>query len=67
MIANSEIFDYIKGDDCSFEADVLPILAEKKQLMAFKHHDYWQYMDTIRDKLVLEEQWRKRAASWKVW
>jgi glucose-1-phosphate cytidylyltransferase len=67
MMANSELFSYIKGDDCSLESDVLPVLAADNQLSAFKHYNYWQCMDTPRDKLVLEEQWKKGTAPWKVW
>ncbi|MDR1871598.1 MAG: glucose-1-phosphate cytidylyltransferase [Deltaproteobacteria bacterium] len=67
MVANPSLFGYIKGDECSLEADVLPVLATEKRLGAFKHYDYWQCMDTPRDKLFLEEQWRTGAAPWKVW
>jgi glucose-1-phosphate cytidylyltransferase len=67
MIVNPEVFDYIKGDDCSFETDVLPVLAEKNLLMAFRHYGYWQCMDTLRDKILLEERWSKGTAPWRVW
>ncbi|MDR1086132.1 MAG: glucose-1-phosphate cytidylyltransferase [Deltaproteobacteria bacterium] len=67
MVANPSVFDYISGDDCSLENDVLPILASKNLLSAFKHYNYWQCMDTQRDKLVLEEQWSNQTAPWKIW
>jgi glucose-1-phosphate cytidylyltransferase len=42
-------------------------LADEGMLSAYKHHGYWQNMDTLRDKSVLEDQWQSGKAPWKVW
>jgi glucose-1-phosphate cytidylyltransferase len=67
MIAKPSLFNYIKGDDCSLEVDILPVLSSENQLSAFRHFGYWQCMDTLRDKIVLEDQWSNNSALWKVW
>jgi glucose-1-phosphate cytidylyltransferase len=67
MVLNPEIFDYIEGDETVFERDPLEQLAHKEQLVAFKHSGFWQCMDTMRDKILLEELWRSDAAPWKLW
>jgi len=61
------IFDYIKGDDTQWEKEPLEGLAADGQLMAYKHHDFWQCMDTIRDKKLLDKLWQDGEAPWKVW
>lgn len=60
------VFDYIEGDDTQFELEPLMNLAKDGQLMAFKHYDFWQCMDTVRDKKRLEDLW-EQGAPWKVW
>ena len=60
------MFDYIDGDDIMFEREPLERLAADGQLMAYRHHDFWQCMDTVRDKKLLEELW-SGDAPWKVW
>ncbi|MCB0991371.1 MAG: glucose-1-phosphate cytidylyltransferase [Acidimicrobiales bacterium] len=60
------VFDYIEGDDIMFEREPLEGLAADGQLMAYKHHDFWQCMDTVRDKKRLEDLWATEAP-WKVW
>ncbi|MNW67491.1 Glucose-1-phosphate cytidylyltransferase [compost metagenome] len=50
-----------------WEAGPLEELAQGNQLSAFKHHGFWQPMDTLRDKVKLEEMWEKKEAPWKVW
>jgi glucose-1-phosphate cytidylyltransferase len=60
------IFDYLHGDDTVLEADPLERLAKDGQLMAYRHEGFWQCMDTLRDKLHLEELWNTKAP-WKVW
>ena len=59
FVLNSKIFDFIKNDKSIFENDVLPILAKKKQLTAYKHDGFWHAMDSLRDKLYLEELFKK--------
>ncbi len=60
------VFDYIEGDDTEFQRAPMENLAKDGQLMAFKHHDFWQCMDTLRDKMRLEELWRTDPP-WRVW
>lgn len=67
MILNPEIFEYIEGDASVFERYPLETIASKGQLMAFKHHGFWQCMDTLRDKEHLESLWNSGKAPWKVW
>ena len=61
------IFDYISADETSLEVDVLARLAEEKQLAGYRHTDFWQCMDTLRDKRLLEQLWSSGAAPWKIW
>ncbi len=61
------IFDYIDGDDTVLEAGPLETLAAKRELMAFRHEGFWQCMDTMRDKQLLERLWESGNARWKVW
>jgi glucose-1-phosphate cytidylyltransferase len=61
------IFEYLEGDTSSLEAHGLEKLAAARQLAAYRHHDFWQCMDTIRDKKLLETLWQSGQASWKVW
>ena len=60
------VLDYIEGDDTQFEREPLEQLAKEGQLMAFKHHGFWQCMDTIRDRKLLEALWATNPP-WKVW
>jgi glucose-1-phosphate cytidylyltransferase len=61
------IFDYIAGDDTQWEREPLEALAKDGELMAYRHHGFWQCMDTVRDKKLLEQLWDDGAAPWKVW
>ena len=61
------VFDYIEGDDTLFEREPLEGLARDGQLMAFQHDSFWQCMDTLRDKVLLESLWKKDDAPWKTW
>ena len=61
------VFDYIDGDDTQWEREPLERLARDGQLMAYKHTDFWQCMDTLRDKRLLEELWESGKAPWKTW
>ena len=67
MVLNPEIIDYIEDDDTTFERAPLETAALEGQLKAFKHDGFWQCMDTIRDKELLEELWASENAPWKVW
>jgi glucose-1-phosphate cytidylyltransferase len=61
------IFEYLEDDRSSLEAHGLEKLAADRQLAAYKHHDFWQCMDTLRDKKLLETLWQTGQAAWKVW
>ena len=67
FILNPCVIDLIDGDDVSWENVPLSNLAKNSQLMAFRHHGFWQAMDTLRDKYLLEELWVKGKATWKKW
>jgi len=67
MVLNSEIIDYIEGDETIFEIDPLENVAQEGQLKAFMHHGFWQCMDTLKDKQLLEKLWVSGQAPWKVW
>ncbi len=67
LVFEREVFKYLEGDRSSLEADALERLAGDQQLVAYRHHDFWQCMDTLRDKKMLESLWQKNAAPWKVW
>jgi glucose-1-phosphate cytidylyltransferase len=66
FVLEPKIFNYIEGDTTWFERDVLEKLAEKNELAAYKHANFWQCMDTPRDKRLLEELWESGKAPWKV-
>ena len=67
FVLEPEIFDYIEGDGTSFEGEPMQKLASDGQLMAFQHEGFFQPMDTIRDRNVLEDLWASGKAPWKVW
>lgn len=67
FILNKGIFSYLGDDYTVFEQEPLKKLAEKNELVAFKHNGFWQCMDTQRDKSILEEIWYKGGAPWKIW
>ena len=61
------IFDYIKGDHIQWEREPMEQLAKDGQLMAYQHPGFWQCMDTLRDKRLLNDLWDSGQASWKTW
>jgi glucose-1-phosphate cytidylyltransferase len=67
FVLNPEVINKIKDDESVWEQEPLMQLAEEGQLMAFKHEGFWQPMDTLRDKLKLEELWEAQKAPWKTW
>ena len=67
MVLEPEVLDYIEGDETIFERDPLENLAKEGQLMAYKHHGYWQCMDTKRDHDLLEDLWNNDKAPWHIW
>ena len=67
FVLEPEIADYIDGDSTQFEHEPLERLAKDGQLMAYKHESFWQCMDTLREKHILESMWESAAAPWKLW
>lgn len=67
MVLEPEVFDYIEGDDTSFEKGPLEKMAQDGVLYSYRHYGFWQCMDTMRDKEQLESLWNKDEAPWKVW
>jgi glucose-1-phosphate cytidylyltransferase len=67
FVLEPEVIDAITGDESSFEADVLEALAEDDQLRAFKHADFWQCVDTMRDLRFLQSLWDQGDPPWITW
>ena len=67
FVANPAVLDLIDGPDSVWEAGPLEKLAASGELVAFQHDGFWHAMDTLRDKLVLEDLWNSGAAPWKCW
>lgn len=67
MVLEPKVFDYLGGDDCIFEQAPLQQLAADGQLMCYQHRGFWQCMDTMREKIQLENLWKHGKAPWKVW
>lgn len=62
-----QCLDYIDGDSSSWEGVPLARIAGDGQLMAYEHRGFWQPMDTLRDKNLLEDLWQTGMAPWKSW
>jgi len=67
FVLSPKVLSHIKGDQTVWEQEPLTKLADDDQLMAFEHHGFWQPMDTLRDKHLLEELWSRGKAPWKKW
>ncbi|MEO1673570.1 MAG: sugar phosphate nucleotidyltransferase, partial [Cyanobacteria bacterium J06631_2] len=67
FVLEPEVYNYIADDDTQWEKSPLERLAKDGQLMAYKHDSFWQCMDTLRDKRLLESLWAKGNAPWKTW
>lgn len=67
FVLEPEVLSTIEGDDSVWERDCLPRIAAAGQLNAFQHQGFWQPMDTLRDKQLLEELWQQGRAPWKTW
>lgn len=67
MVMEPKILDYILSDTTNLETQVLDHLAQTDQLAAYRHDEFWQCMDTLRDKKLLENLWRAGNAPWKTW
>ena len=67
FVFESGVFDYIKGDEVALEQEPLVQLAQHDQLRAYRHAGFWQPMDTLREKQLLETLWSSGKAPWKMW
>lgn len=68
FVCEPKVFDYIaEGDGTVFEQGPLKSLAKEGEIFTYKHHDFWMPMDTLRDKIKLNEMWNRGTATWKVW
>jgi glucose-1-phosphate cytidylyltransferase len=67
FVLEPKAIDYVSGDSMPFERDPLENLAKDKELAAYRHRGFWRPMDTLRDKMQLEEMWESGNAPWKVW
>ena len=67
FVLNPSVIDIIKDDNTIWEEEALPNLANNKQLYAYKHHGFWQPMDTLREKVMLNKMWNEGSAPWKIW
>jgi glucose-1-phosphate cytidylyltransferase len=67
FILDPAVVDYIDGDEVAWERAPMERLAAQEQLAAFRHTGFWHPMDTLRDRMVLEELWNSGKAPWKVW
>ena len=67
FVLSPEVIDYITDDHTAWEMEPLERLAREGNLAAYTHQGFWQQMDTLRDKVYLEELWKSGNAPWKVW
>lgn len=67
MVCQPEVLELITSDETIFEQEPLNTLAKENELISFKHNGFWQCMDTLRDKFLLNELWKQDKAPWKVW
>jgi len=67
FVLSPKVLEYIEGDDTIWERQPMERLARDKQLSAYAHSGFWQPMDTLRDKNLLEAHWQSGKAPWKIW
>ena len=67
FVCQPEVFDYIPGEETMFEREPLERLAKDGELMAYRHSGFWQCMDTLRDRVLLERLWEQADAPWRRW
>ena len=67
FVLSPEVFDLIEGDNTIWEKEPLKSLAACGELMCYRHEDFWQPMDTLRDKNYLQQLWDEKRAPWKIW
>jgi glucose-1-phosphate cytidylyltransferase len=67
FVIEPEVIDMIEGDDTVWEEGPLRSLTERDQLAVYRHHGFWQNMDTLRDKVILQGMWESGNAPWRTW
>jgi len=67
FVLNPSVIEKILEDDTIWEREPVESLAQEGNLVAFQHRGFWQPMDTLRDRQLLEELWASGKAPWKVW
>jgi glucose-1-phosphate cytidylyltransferase len=67
FVLEPDVFEYIDDDMTQWEREPLERLAAEGQLMAYRHESFWQCMDTLRDKVLLEQLWARPQPPWKMW
>ena len=67
FVLSRRVLEYIDGDDTVWEREPLERLAREGQLVAFRHYGFWKPMDTLRDKIQLEQLWESGEAPWRTW
>jgi glucose-1-phosphate cytidylyltransferase len=67
FVVEPAVLDYIEGDETVWEREPMERLAQEGKLAAYRHAGFWQPMDTLRDKVLLEQQWASGQAPWKIW
>lgn len=67
FVLSPEVLSYLDGEHCVWEQNPLKQLAHEGQLMAYEHRGFWQPMDTLREKMYLENLWKEGKAPWKTW
>lgn len=67
FVLSPKVIDYIDGDETTWEREPMERLASEGQMVAYLHPGFWQPMDTLRDRRLLEELWQTGRAPWKVW
>ncbi len=67
FVCEPTIFNYIANDDTIWEHDPLETISQQNQLASYKHRGFWKPMDSLKDKMDLNELWNTNKAEWKVW
>lgn len=67
MVIEPDVFNYIEGDQTTFEREPLEKLSAEGQVVAYQHNGFWQCMDTLKDKQQLDEMWHQNRAPWRIW
>lgn len=67
FVIEPDAIDFVEGDEIAWEREPLEAIAAQGRLSAYRHDGYWQNLDTLRDKMVLEAEWSSGSPGWKIW